>query len=82
MFAGSEHACEQWHSSRESTALTVAIINIFETMKAEDGPYSLLDQTPITSIVDMLLAAGANPNTCNVHGVTPLLRCTLLSLCD
>jgi hypothetical protein len=28
------HACDQWHSSRESTALTVVIINHVETLKA------------------------------------------------
>jgi hypothetical protein len=28
------HACDRWHSSRESTALTVAIINDAETLKA------------------------------------------------
>jgi hypothetical protein len=28
------HACDQWYSSRESTALTVAIINFVETLKA------------------------------------------------
>jgi hypothetical protein len=34
MFARSEHACgDQWHSSRESTALTVVIINHVETSK-------------------------------------------------
>jgi hypothetical protein len=30
----SEHACDQWHSSRESTALTVVIINHVQTLKA------------------------------------------------
>jgi hypothetical protein len=28
------HACDQWHSSRESTALTIVIINHVETVKA------------------------------------------------
>jgi hypothetical protein len=28
------HACDQWHSSREYTALTIAIINYAETLKA------------------------------------------------
>jgi hypothetical protein len=27
----SNHACDQWHSSRKSTALTVAIINCTQT---------------------------------------------------
>jgi hypothetical protein len=30
-----EHACEQWHSSRESTALIVVTINYVQTLKAE-----------------------------------------------
>jgi hypothetical protein len=29
------HACDQWHSSRESTDLTVAIINHVDTLKDE-----------------------------------------------
>jgi hypothetical protein len=33
MFASSEHACDQWHSSRESTTLTVAAINYAQTLK-------------------------------------------------
>jgi hypothetical protein len=28
------HACDQWHSSRESTALTVDIMHYVETLKA------------------------------------------------
>jgi hypothetical protein len=34
MFALSEHACDQWHSSWESTPLIGAIINYAETLKA------------------------------------------------
>jgi hypothetical protein len=34
MFASSEHACDQWHSSRESTALTVVTMNYVQTLKA------------------------------------------------
>jgi hypothetical protein len=34
VFASSEYACDQWHSSRESVALTVAITNHVETLKA------------------------------------------------
>jgi hypothetical protein len=34
MFASSEHACDQRHSSRESTAFTVVTINHVETLKA------------------------------------------------
>jgi hypothetical protein len=30
------HACDQWHSSRESTALTGVIINHVETLKVYD----------------------------------------------
>jgi hypothetical protein len=30
------HACDQWHSSRESTTLTDVIINDVETLKAID----------------------------------------------
>jgi hypothetical protein len=36
MFASSEHACDQWHSSRESTALTVVAMNYVETLKVYD----------------------------------------------
>jgi hypothetical protein len=31
------HACDQWHSSRETTALTVAIMNYAETLKGRVG---------------------------------------------
>jgi hypothetical protein len=31
------HACDQWHSSRESAVLTVAIVNHVEILKAELG---------------------------------------------
>jgi hypothetical protein len=43
MFASSEHACDQWHSSREPTALTVSIINYVNPPKAvfvKPGPAS------------------------------------------
>ena len=69
LIALSEHVCDQWHSSRESTALTVATINYVQTLKAWDrSDIALCGQQP--SILEAALKPGKPLVTVLVNGGT------------
>jgi hypothetical protein len=71
--ASSEHACDQWYSSREPTPLIVAIANCVKTLKAADPKHASIMATldaKLRSVVDY-------PSVASVRGFLSLLSSPL-----